>query len=487
MLFRRMYDSDLAHASYLIGCPGTREAIVIDAARDIDRYLAEAAREGLRIVAAAETHIHADFLSGTRELAEQLGARVLVSAEGGPDWQYGWLDAKAGGGSYEHQRLRHGDRFRLGGVEFEVAHTPGHTPEHVSFFVTDRRGGATDPMGIVTGDFVFVGDLGRPDLLETAAGQVGSQEEGARQLFHSARRFLELPDYLQVWPAHGAGSACGKALGATPQSTVGYERRFNPALLQLATERGFMDYMLDGQPEPPYYFGRMKRENRDGPPLLGALPRQRVLDADAAQRLDRSRHVIVDTRPWPEFRAGHLPGSLWSPLGSNLIATCGSYIAADQEVCLVVDDEQLDRAVRCLVRIGLSAVTAQVRPQSLAGGSALGLVSTPEIDVAEFAQRLARGDGGPLDVRRAAEFAQGRIPGATNLAHTRLLPRLAEVPRDRPLVVSCKSGVRSAIACAFLERQGVDVTNLRGGFDAWKRTLNLEIELGDAPGAPGAQ
>ncbi|MFT3881547.1 MAG: MBL fold metallo-hydrolase [Gemmatales bacterium] len=220
MFLRMVYDDKLAEAAYLIGCQKTGDAIVIDPQRDVDRYETLAAANGLRIVAVAETHIHADFLSGARELAEK-GAKVYVSDEGDADWKYQWLNLKTGGGSYAYQLLKDGDTFKVGNIEFKAVHTPGHTPEHLSYMVTDRGGGADKPLGVATGDFVFVGDLGRPDLLESAAGVVGKADSSAHQLYQTVRKFMDWPDYLQVWPAHGAGSACGKALGAVPQSTVG--------------------------------------------------------------------------------------------------------------------------------------------------------------------------------------------------------------------------------------------------------------------------
>ena len=222
MFMRMIYDEKLAQAAYLLGCQRTGEAIVIDPERDVDRYVDLAAENGLRIVATAETHIHADFLSGSRELAEQVNAKVYVSDEGDADWKYQWLDG------YEHQLLRDGDTFSVGNIDFQVMHTPGHTPEHIAFVVTDRGGGATEPIAIATGDFVFVGDLGRPDLLETAAGQAGAMEPSARRLYKTVGRLADIPDFVQVWPAHGAGSACGKALGAVPMSTVGYEKSLQP-------------------------------------------------------------------------------------------------------------------------------------------------------------------------------------------------------------------------------------------------------------------
>ena len=253
MLFRQIWDEKLAQYTYLVGCQRTGEALLIDPERDIDRYLAIADEEGLRITAVTETHIHADFLSGAREFAE-LGVKVYLSNEGGPDWLYGWTED----GDYAVEMLEDGATFKVGNIEIRAVHTPGHTPEHLSFAITDLGGGADEPMGLASGDFVFVGDTGRPDLLESAAGVEGAMQEGAAALFRSVQRFLELPDYLQVWPGHGAGSACGKALGAVPESTVGYERRFSPAMRAAQDgERAFVHYVLDAQPEPPLYFGRM--------------------------------------------------------------------------------------------------------------------------------------------------------------------------------------------------------------------------------------
>ena len=211
MLLKYFYDDKLAHASYLVGCQRAREAIVIDPGRDIEGYLAMAEREGLTITAVAETHIHADYVSGARELADRLGAKLYVSDEGPAEWKYLYLEG------YANQLLHDGDSFSIGKIEFDVMHTPGHTPESLSFVLTDQGGGATSPMGIFTGDFIFVGSIGRPDLLEEAAGIAGTAEPGARDLFASMKRFRALPDHLQVWPAHGAGSACGKDWGRFPR------------------------------------------------------------------------------------------------------------------------------------------------------------------------------------------------------------------------------------------------------------------------------
>ena len=261
MLLRQITDPSLAQNAYLIGCPRSGEAIVIDPERDVDRYLALAAENGLRLTAVAETHIHADYLSGARELLERHGAIAYLSAEGGPDWQFEWAK-----GHPNARFLRDGDTFKIGNIELKALLTPGHTPEHLSFLVTDLGGGADEPIALLSGDFIFVGDVGRPDLLESAAGQIGAREPAARTLYASLRRTRELPGHLQILPAHGAGSACGKALGAVPVSVLDYERRFNGALREAldGPKANFVNDILSGQPEPPLYFARMKRDNRRG-------------------------------------------------------------------------------------------------------------------------------------------------------------------------------------------------------------------------------
>lgn len=296
MFLRMVYDDKLAEAAYLIGCQRTGEAIVIDPERDVDRYEKIAAANGLRIVAVAETHIHADFISGGRELAEK-GAKFYVADEGDADWKYLWLDKKTGGGEYNYHLLKDGDTFMVGNIEFKAVHTPGHTPEHLCFMVTDRGGGADKPMGVATGDFVFVGDLGRPDLLESAAGFVCKADPSAHRLYQTVRKFMAWPDYLQVWPAHGAGSACGKALGAVPQSTVGYEKMFNASVLAAKTEQGFVDFILDAQFEPPLYFASMKRDNKVGPRVLGGVPTPRELSIDDLKTVVEKSAMVIDTRP----------------------------------------------------------------------------------------------------------------------------------------------------------------------------------------------
>lgn len=468
MFFRMIYEDQLAHASYLVGCQKTGEAIVVDPRRDVDAYLSLAKKEGFRVVATAETHVHADFVSGARELAEQANASVYVSGAGGREWTLKWLSQpRSAGGSYAHRVLHDGDEFDIGGISFRALHTPGHTPEHLSYLLTDKGSGATSPMGIFSGDFVFVGDLGRPDLLEKAVGVSGSQEPAAEALRESAQRFLELADYVQVWPAHGAGSACGKSLGAVPQSTVGYERLRNGPL-QLADEaKKFVANILAAQPEPPSYFSRMKKVNVDGPAVLGGLPAPKQLSGAEATAAASGDSQVIDMRPWGEFRVGHLPGALCAPFDKAFTTIVGSYADPDKDVLLCcASADQVAAAVRCCVRVGIDRVTGFVLVSDLEGQK---LESAGEIDVAELKSRIASGDYEVLDVRRAEEFAAGHMPGAANIAHVRLADELEHVPKGKPLLVSCRSGARSARATAFLRQKGYDATNVAGGFLAWEK------------------
>ncbi len=465
MLFRLIYDDDLAQASYLVGCQRTGEAIVFDPERDIDRYLDLAASQGLRIVAAAETHIHADFLSGVRQFALRAGAKAYVSGEGGSDWQSGWTDG------CDHRVLHDGDTFEIGNIRFTAVHSPGHTPEHLSYLVTDLGGGADTPMGVITGDFVFVGDLGRPDLLESAAGIDGMMEPSARTLAASARGFLRFDDHLQVWPAHGSGSACGKALGAVPQSTVGYERRFNHALSLADDEQAFVDHILAGQPEPPSYFARMKAWNRDGVPLLGELPKPRHVDASGIERAIEGAR-IVDVRPWTDFRGGHLRGSNWAMGGVGFLMAVGSYVQPGERIVLVCEEDRVEELVRLMVRIGLDDIEAFTTPADLErhvrdGGT---LDTAPEIDADAFVERLAGDHRHVLDVRRAVEHEAAALRGSINIAHTRLVARIEEIPDEGELLVHCAGGIRSAAAAAELRRRGFDAVNVAGGWSAMARS-----------------
>ena len=466
MFFRELYDPSLAQASYVIGCQATGEAIVIDPLRDPAPYLDVARAEGLRITHVTETHIHADFVSGARELRAATGARLYLSAEGGADWQYAFAAQD------EAVLLHDGDQIMVGNIQLDVLHTPGHTPEHLSFIVTDRPRGA-GPMGIVTGDFVFVGDVGRPDLLERAAGLSDTMEAGARTLFRSLERFRALPDHLQVWPGHGAGSACGKALGAVPSSTVGYEKRSNWGVAE-TDEASFVAAVLEGQPEPPRYFAAMKRINRDGPPVLGQMPVARRLGAtDVLAGASKSSRWIVDLRPARQFADGFIAGSLSLPYAKSFSTWTGSIIPVTDELVLMSDgdDDAVRWAVRDLSRIGFDRMLGWVdASEALHAWREAGhaLQTVPQLSVTDVASTRADGAATVVDVRGRTEWDAGHLGGAMHIPLGDLRQRWHELPTT-PLLVHCQSGARSAVATSLLHRLGrTDAVDIRGGFTAWR-------------------
>ena len=465
MLLKRFYDDKLAQASYLVGCQATGEALVIDANRDVGQYIQAAAAEGLRVTHVTETHIHADFVSGSRELASRAGAKLFLSDEGDADWKYAF--AKDAGATL----VMDGDHFMVGNIRVDVLHTPGHTPEHIAFMITDTP--ATDrPMGVFTGDFVFAGDVGRPDLLEKAAKVVGTMEAGARTLHRSLQKFKQLPDYLQLWPGHGAGSACGKALGAVPSTTLGYEKIANWGLADV-DEDTFVQQVLAGQPEPPRYFAEMKRINKVGPRMLGGIHRPSRLDPDQVSALLDRDAMIVDTRKWAEYRTGFIPGTINIPLTKSFTTWAGWLVPYDADFYLIADDANeraLDEAVRDLAMIGLDRVAGWFGRDALdAWAAAHGALETAEeIDAATLAERRTSGTA-VLDVRGAAEWESGHLPGVPNIPLGYLQERIAELPVDTPIVLHCQGGGRSAIATSLLKAKGFrNVSNLAGGFAGWR-------------------
>jgi hydroxyacylglutathione hydrolase len=467
MFFQRFYDTQLAQASYLIGCQRTGEAVVVDPNRDVQQYVEAAATEGLRVTHVAETHIHADFVSGARELAQRSGAQLILSDEGDASWKYAYA-ADAGA-----RLVKDGDHFMVGNIRLDVLHTPGHTPELVSFVVTDTPA-ASGPWSILTGDFVFVGDVGRPDLLERAAGHAGTMEAGARTLFRSLERFRALPDHLQVWPGHGAGSACGKALGALASTTVGYEKIGNWGV-GATDEADFVAMVLAGQPEPPRYFAAMKRINREGPRILGGLPHPPRLPGLALDGVVRRADVIVDTRTSAASASGRVPGSINIPLSGTFTTWAGSLLPYDRDMYLIVDEACSgcsDAAARDLAMIGLDRVAGVFGSDALATWSAGGrtLETVVTASPREVATMLERGEATVLDVRGHAEWEAGHLPGVPNVPLGSLDAHLADLPNDRPVVVHCQAGGRSAIAASVLLARGVsNVIDLAGGFAAWER------------------
>ena len=460
MLLRQIFDPYLAQYAYLVGCQRTGEALIIDPERDIDQYKTLAAANGLRISAVAETHIHADFVSGAAEFAADPAIHLYLSKLGGPDWTYHWPAQRA-----NTHFLSDGDEFHVGNIRVQAIHTPGHTPEHLCFLITDLGGGANEPMLLATGDFLFVGDVGRPDLLESAAGIKGAMEPSARNLQTSlAAKLTGFGDYLQILPAHGAGSACGKSLGAVPTSTLGYERRFNGTLkLALSSAEDFVKTILSGQPEPPPYFATMKHVNRDGITVTGGVKSVPHLGAEDFVQASEGASILDGRDDRAEFDKAHVAKSIHAPLHSPFFSTsAGSYLVPEDRILLVVENAgDAELSIRQLYRIGFDHVAGWITPAEARAGGLL-TAKLNRIDFPYFDVEKARTDGAILDVRTSAEFQQGHMPGAISIPYTRLRVRRGEVPHDRRLFIHCGSGKRSSLAASFLQAEGFDVVHVDG-------------------------
>lgn len=443
MIIRYFYEEKLAQASYLVGCSATGEAIVIDPNRDIQPYIDTASAQGLRVTAVTETHIHADYLSGTRELAAATGARIYLSDEGGPDWKYQFAQDP------NVNLLHDGDVVKIGNLSLKAIHTPGHTPEHMVFLLTDHPA-SSEPHSLFTGDFVFVGDVGRPDLLERAANMAGTMEAGAQDLYRSLQKLNDFPEYLLLWPGHGAGSACGKALGGSPVTTLGYERLANWAL-KVHSEDKFVDEILSGQPEPPRYFKEMKRLNKLGPTVLGSLP--------IPVRLEKPVGNLVDVRSFEEVQAGCLLGAVTIPRCRALTTWAGWLLSYDEPVTFVATNQDAaNEAARDLATIGLDMVAGWVHPQQL--------------DPADFApvNEIPGCDYDPnaflLDIRGMNERRESFIAGSVHIPLGDLRDRLSELPKDQKIVIYCSGGGRSPIAYSILRNAGfTDIWDLTGGLN----------------------
>ena len=442
----------------------TGEAIVIDPMRDTHQYYKLAENENMNITAAVDTHIHADYVSGLREFAER-GVTIYASDEGDENWKYEWLNNS----SYNYELVTNGDTFSIGNVRFDVVHTPGHTPESVSLLVTD---GATadEPMGILTGDFVFVGDVGRPDLLETAAGQKGAMKPAAQTLYRSIQEFKNLPEYLQLWPAHGAGSACGKAPGAVPESTVGYELRFSQAFKAAASEQQFVDFILEGQPEPPLYFSRMKTINKEGPTVLGELEIPPKVTLGEIQDQDG---VVIDSRERHEYMSSHLPGSILATFDKNFSTIAGSYVDPGEDIYLVIEEEKVVQAYRDLAHVGLDNVRGFVTPSDVTAYNG----ELKQVDVVDFdyVEKHHQDDNRQvLDVRSSGEYNQGHVSSALHIPHTRLVEHLDEIPADIELLVHCGSGQRASYAAGLLDSKGYQLKWVDDLYGNWQQKYAVE-------------
>jgi hydroxyacylglutathione hydrolase len=457
MLLRYFYDEKLAQASYLVGCLENGEALIIDPARDTRPYLEAAAAEGLTIAHVTETHIHADFVSGSRKLAHQTGARLYLSDMGGAGWTYTFADERI-------TLLHDGDSFMVGNIRIEVLHTPGHTPEHLCFRLTDTLA-ADAPLGIFTGDFLFVGDVGRPDLLEEVAKVQDTREPGARQQFRNVQQFKQMPDYLQIYPGHGAGSACGKAIGSLPTTTLGYEKLFNPAF-QFDDEDQFVEWLLADQPEAPRYFAQMKIVNRDAQPLTDSDD-IRVLPPDAIDAVLEKGYLIIDARPLDDFARGHIPGTLGIPPTRKFNTYAGWFVNFTQPVYLIVDEASLAKRVEELRAIGVEDIAGVFLPDVVTQ-YAKRLMLT-RISPAEAHQAALQNGVQIVDVRGQHEYESGHIEDALNIPLGYLPAHLDELPRDMLIVLQCETGVRSQIAASLLEKSGFhNVASLSGGLESWQ-------------------
>ncbi len=465
MLLRYFYDEKLAQASYLVGCVATGEALVVDPMRNVTPYLRAAEKEGLRITHVTETHIHADFVSGSRELAAATGATIYLSDMGDANWKYAYAD------DANVLLVRDGDSWKVGNIKVDVMHTPGHTPEHISFMITDTAG-ADKPMGVFTGDFLFVGDVGRPDLLEEAAGYKGTKEVGARQQFQSVARFKALPDYLQIWPGHGAGSACGKALGAIPSTTLGYEKLFNPAFA-IEREDEFVRWLLDGQPEAPKYFAQMKKVNKLGPPLTSALPTPVNFDRATLDAVIEDGGQVFDLRNRGQFAFAHVPGTINVPTGNNTYITyLGWLVDYDRPVYILLPSVDAEREMLADLRsIGIDYVPGYFSPEVLTHRTQ----ALPVVTARELAKRLPQNGIVLVDVRGKSEYAERHIVGARHIPLGYLADRLATLPKESTVVTLCASGYRSQIAASLLQAAGFEnVVALNEGTECWSKFLPTE-------------
>ncbi|WP_414044335.1 MBL fold metallo-hydrolase [Macrococcus sp. EM39E] len=442
MYFKSFFNQQLAQMSYLVGCQKTGEAMIIDPLRDLKPYIEAAEQEGLTINKVTETHIHADFASGLREANETLNAKAYVSSLGGEGWEYENIN-----GDYE--LLKEDDIIKVGNVKLKVLHTPGHTPESISFILYDNQKDV--PMGIFTGDFIFVGDVGRPDLLEEAAGMKDTTEIGAKAMFASLKKMDLLPDYIQIWPGHGAGSACGKSLGAVPVTTLGYER-INSWAFQIKDEDTFIKTLTSEQPEPPYYFKEMKRINRDGvelveqtlvPPLNDLFDGVRVIDI-------RMKEVFLE----------NLSEGINVPYNKKFLGFVGWYLDYEAPIQLIGSFDDVQKAALDLKLIGFDNVIGYVKDIS---GQSIQQIEPKDFKAIDLSSINI------LDVRNNQEWNKSHFDAAKHVHFGKLENESIPFDKDDEIYVHCQSGVRSAIAVSVLKVLGYNnLINIKGGYSAVK-------------------
>ncbi|MDW3992532.1 persulfide dioxygenase-sulfurtransferase CstB [Staphylococcus saprophyticus] len=443
MFFKQFYDNHLSQASYLVGCQRTGEAIVIDPVRDLTKYMEVADSEGFKITQAAETHIHADFASGIRDVQERLNANIYVSGEGDDQLSYKNMP--------EHTNfVKNQDIIQVGNIKLEVLHTPGHTPESISFLLTDEGGGSSVPMGLFSGDFIFVGDIGRPDLLEKSVQMEGTTEIGAKQMYQSIEGVKNLPDYIQIWPGHGAGSPCGKALGAIPMSTLGYEKINNWAF-NVTDESKFVETLTSNQPAPPHHFAQMKKINQFGMNMYQPY--------DVFPSLDNVR-IAFDLRSKEAFHGGHTEGTINIPYNKNFINQIGWYLDYENSIDLIGDKSTVEQATHTLQLIGFDNVAGYRLPKS-----EILTQSIHSVDMTGKEEYI-------LDVRNEEEWNNGHLDQAVNIPHGKLLNENIPFNKEDKIYLHCESGVRSSIAVGILENKCYEnVVNIREGYQDFPESL----------------
>jgi hydroxyacylglutathione hydrolase len=451
MYFEQFYLGCLAHASYMLASEG--EAVVVDPQRDVELYLKAADEHSVKIRHIFETHLHADFVSGHRELAARTGATIYMGSQAGA--------------TFPHIAVHDGFRLDLGKLSIKVLETPGHTPESICLVVTDHENSSEAPWAVLTGDTLFLGDVGRPDLSKQY-----SPAELAGMLYESLHgKLLPLPDSVQVYPAHGAGSLCGRNMRAERSSTIGIERLTNYAL-QIKSKEEFVKQLTANLPARPEYFSQDAEINRSGAAALSELPDLPAIEAAQLKTMLDNGEAVLDLRAGEEFCAGHVPGSINIALSGQFASWAGAILGLDSRPVLIAEsDIQLAEARMRLARVGMENIAGYLR-----GGvkgwerAGLALATTPQIDVGGIESRLRNSNIQVLDVRREPEWESGHIDGAIwwPLDNFRISP--PEIDRDAPVAVHCKSGYRSMIACSLLQRAGVrNVLNVTGGFDAWQQ------------------
>lgn len=464
MYFQQFYLTCLAHASYMIGSEGI--AAVVDPQRDVDIYIEEAAQQGLRIAHVIETHLHADFISGHQELARRTGATIYLG--------------DGSGATFPHVGVKDGDEIAFGRCKLRFLQTPGHTEESICVLVSDLDRG-TDPVSVLTGDTLFIGDVGRPDLSPKL-----SARDLAGLLYDSIReKLLKLPDGVAVYPAHGAGSLCGKNISPERCSTIGKERATNYALQPMSRDE-FVARLTAELPERPSYFSRDAEINRTGAAPLADLPPLPPLPPEQVEREQATGAVVLDTRPAVQFGAGHVPGSVHIALSGQYASWAGVVLGLDARIILVAEDEHVEESRVRLARVGIESVAGYLDGGVLAWErSGRPVAQVPQVSVLELHRHITAhpGEIQVVDVRGPGEWKAGHLPGAVSKPLNALRNPFDGLDPNKIIAVHCKSGYRSSIGASILKRAGFEhVMNVMGGFDAWK-THNLptsEEELSPA-------